>query len=125
MNLGVIGTGHVGLVTCVSIAAESHGVVGTDQDEDPLTQLLALQRRKGLRVPLPTNEDPYRVDAGCAISNVPKPIGLRSARDLLIRFPVPAGALPKIWGEANPLAVEQAVATPPIPLIEKSTVPKA
>jgi UDPglucose 6-dehydrogenase len=32
MRVGVLGTGHVGLVTCLSLAAAGHRVVGTDTD---------------------------------------------------------------------------------------------
>ena len=32
MRVGVIGTGHVGLITCASFAAVGHHVVGTDAD---------------------------------------------------------------------------------------------
>ena len=39
MPIGVIGTGHVGLVTCVSLARLGHDVFGTDSYADKLVQL--------------------------------------------------------------------------------------
>ena len=39
MNVGVIGTGHVGLVTCVTMAALGHRVVGCDSDPEKMEQL--------------------------------------------------------------------------------------
>ena len=39
MKVAVIGTGHVGLVTCVTFANIGHDVVGTDVDSEK-TELL-------------------------------------------------------------------------------------
>jgi UDPglucose 6-dehydrogenase len=39
MRIGVIGTGHVGLVTCVCLAHMGHDVIGTDSDADRIHQL--------------------------------------------------------------------------------------
>jgi UDPglucose 6-dehydrogenase len=39
MRVAVIGTGHVGLVTCVTFAALGHEVVGTDSDTDKIQTL--------------------------------------------------------------------------------------
>ena len=39
MRVGVIGTGHVGLVTCVSFAALGHEVVGMDSDQSKIDSL--------------------------------------------------------------------------------------
>lgn len=41
MNVAVIGTGHVGLMTCVSMAAVGHRVVGCDADRGKIAQLSA------------------------------------------------------------------------------------
>jgi len=41
MRVGVIGTGHVGLITCASFAAIGHDVVGTDADRAKIDALLA------------------------------------------------------------------------------------
>src|SRR5687767_4701221 len=41
MRVGVIGTGHVGLITCASFAAVGHDVVGTDADRTKIDALLA------------------------------------------------------------------------------------
>ena len=39
MRVGVIGTGHVGVVTCVSLAAVGHDVVGTDLEDEKIEML--------------------------------------------------------------------------------------
>ncbi|MBA3431522.1 MAG: UDP-glucose/GDP-mannose dehydrogenase family protein [Actinobacteria bacterium] len=39
MRVAVIGTGHVGLITCASLAALGHDVVGTDADEEKISLL--------------------------------------------------------------------------------------
>lgn len=39
MKIGVIGTGHVGLVTCASLAKVGHDVVGTDVDTNKIALL--------------------------------------------------------------------------------------
>ena len=39
MQVAVIGTGHVGLVTCVTLAALGHKVIGTDSDADKVQAL--------------------------------------------------------------------------------------
>ena len=41
MRVAVIGTGHVGLITCASFAAVGHDVVGTDADRAKIDALLA------------------------------------------------------------------------------------
>ncbi len=38
MNIGVIGTGYVGLVTAVGLAELGHNVIGTDKDEDKINK---------------------------------------------------------------------------------------
>jgi UDPglucose 6-dehydrogenase len=39
MRAGVVGTGHVGLVTAVTLASMGHEVIGTDSDEDKIAGL--------------------------------------------------------------------------------------
>ncbi|MGH9196909.1 MAG: hypothetical protein ACRD1T_14355, partial [Acidimicrobiia bacterium] len=39
MKVAVIGTGHVGLITCVSMAAIGHTVCGADVDESKIAKL--------------------------------------------------------------------------------------
>lgn len=39
MRIGVFGTGHVGLITCVTLAAVGHDVVGTDLDDEKIDML--------------------------------------------------------------------------------------
>lgn len=41
MNIAVVGTGHVGLITCVTMAEKGHRVIGTDVDPDKLQRLNA------------------------------------------------------------------------------------
>ena len=39
MRICVIGTGHVGLITCVSLAELGYEVVGMDSDQEKMDQL--------------------------------------------------------------------------------------
>src|SRR3712207_3405357 len=39
MKIGVVGTGHVGLVTCAALASIGHDVVGHDSDAEKIEQL--------------------------------------------------------------------------------------
>ena len=39
MNIAVMGTGHVGLVSCVALARMGHEVVGFDVDEEKVSLL--------------------------------------------------------------------------------------
>src|SRR4051812_17247385 len=41
MRIGVIGTGHVGLVTCATLAHAGHDVVGVDEDASKVASLSA------------------------------------------------------------------------------------
>ena len=41
MNVAVMGTGHVGLMTSVALASLGHDVVGTDVDEEKITLLMS------------------------------------------------------------------------------------
>ena len=41
MKVGILGTGHVGLITCVTLASVGHDVVGVDADPEKTE---ALQR---------------------------------------------------------------------------------
>jgi UDP-glucose 6-dehydrogenase len=50
MKVGVIGTGHVGAITCLSLASVGHRVVGCDADfekfERSLERSLAVPRAR-------------------------------------------------------------------------------
>ena len=39
MRIGVFGTGHVGLITCVTLAAVGHDVVGTELEDEKIDML--------------------------------------------------------------------------------------
>lgn len=123
MRVGVIGTGHVGLVTCVSLAALGHDVVGTDQDAEKVALLSAgsspffepgvdeLLTQELARGRLAFTNDPAEAIAG--------------AEAILISVGTP----PRSSGEANLIAVENAArtvathATGRCVVVEKSTVP--
>ena len=42
MNVAVMGTGHVGLITCVTLASIGHEVTGTDIDAERIALLQRL-----------------------------------------------------------------------------------
>jgi glycine/D-amino acid oxidase-like deaminating enzyme len=60
VRVGVIGAGHVGLVTCVSLASVGHRVVGTDSEDKPghFDYLFATPDLAGLCVDLRLDNDP-------------------------------------------------------------------
>lgn len=123
MRIGVIGTGHVGLVTCASLAKVGHDVVGCDVDaakietlrngqvpffEPGLDELLAEQRDAGRLAFSDRSED--------AVAEA----------DVVF---ICVGTPPRDSGEANLVAVEQSVidvakkAKRRAVVVEKSTVP--
>jgi UDPglucose 6-dehydrogenase len=123
MNVGVIGTGHVGLVTCVTMAALGHRVVGCDSDPEKMEQL---QRRSapffepGLQELLEET-----VSQGTLRFTSEPAEAIADAAVVFICVGTPARAS----GEANLIAVEQAAqavarhATGKTVVVEKSTVP--
>ena len=123
MRVGVIGTGHVGLITCASFAAVGHDVVGTDADRTKIEALLAGD--------MPFHE-PGVADSireGVAAGRLTFAFETAEAvRDADVVF-VCVGTPPRATGEANLVAVEQAVreamhhAKPGLVIAEKSTVP--
>jgi UDPglucose 6-dehydrogenase len=123
MNVGVIGTGHVGLVTCVTMAAVGHRVVGCDSDPEKMEQLERASApffEPGLQDLLQETTQngslSFTSDAEKAIAD---------AQVVFICVGTPA----KASGEANLIAVEQAAqavarhATGKTVVVEKSTVP--
>ena len=123
MNVGVIGTGHVGLVTCVTMAATGHRVVGCDSDPEKMAQLGRGSTpffEPGLQELLDETTESgalsFTSDAEKAIAD---------AQVVFICVGTPA----KASGEANLIAVEQAAqsvarhATGKTVVVEKSTVP--
>jgi UDPglucose 6-dehydrogenase len=123
MKVGVVGTGHVGLITCASFAAVGHDVVGTDADRAKIDALLAAD--------MPFHEPEV---ADCIRDGMAKgkltfahDTG-RAVADADVVF-VCVGTPPRATGEANLVAVERAVrdvvrsATPGLVIADKSTVP--
>src|ERR671915_247189 len=123
MNVGVIGTGHVGLVTCVTMAALGHRVVGCDSDPEKMEQLergSAPFFEPGLQELL---EETAQNGSLSFTSEAAKAIA-----DAQVVF-VCVGTPAKASGEANLIAVEQAAqavarpATGKNVVVEKATVP--
>ena len=123
MAVGVIGTGHVGLITCLSFASVGHRVTGFDVDASKTETL-----RQGRM--------PFHEPGGQAMLEVATASGRLAFTDdiaeavagadvVFICVGTPIGAS----GAANLLAVEQAAreiaraATGPLVVAEKSTVP--
>jgi UDPglucose 6-dehydrogenase len=123
VQIAVVGTGHVGLVTCASLAALGHHVVGTDADADKISML-----RQGmipffepglgdlLREQLTAGRLGFVPDAASAVPGAE------------VAF-ICVGTPSRADGEASLLAVEKAGrdiarhATEPLVVVEKSTVP--
>jgi len=123
MKVGVIGTGHVGLMTCLSLAVRGHDVVGADADAAKIERLRAGD------VPFyepGAAEHLHRAlqDGHLRFSTV-TPDAVRGADVVFICVGTPARAT----GEANLAAVEDAgravarAADGPLVVAEKSTVP--
>ncbi|HYZ47100.1 MAG TPA: UDP-glucose/GDP-mannose dehydrogenase family protein [Actinomycetota bacterium] len=123
MRVGVIGTGHVGLITCVSLASIGHEVVGTDADEAKIGRLQAGESpfyEPGVQEML--------VDglASGRLSFTAEPSQAIAGADVVF---ICVGTPPRADGEANLVAVEHAArtvarhATGPVVVAEKSTVP--
>ncbi|HEX8099474.1 MAG TPA: UDP-glucose/GDP-mannose dehydrogenase family protein, partial [Actinomycetota bacterium] len=123
MKVAVIGTGHVGLVTCATLADAGHEVTGTDADGEKIVRLIrgetpffepGLQDlvRRGLE------------EGGLSFSTDPAEALARAK----VAF-ICVGTPPRADGEANLLAVERSAtdvarhATNDIVVAEKSTVP--
>jgi UDPglucose 6-dehydrogenase len=123
MEVAVIGTGHVGLVTAATLAAIGHHVVGLDQD---VAKIDALQRGA---IPIfePGLEELVRqgVERGSLRFCHDPAEGLRDQEVAFVCVGTPQGPL----GEANLLAVERAArsigehATRDMVVVHKSTVP--
>jgi UDPglucose 6-dehydrogenase len=123
MDVVVVGTGHVGLVTCASLAVLGHDVTGLDSDREKIGLL-----RDGL-VPHyePGLEDllaEARAGGRLRFADVPA-AGIARANVVLICVGTP----PRASGEANLVAVESAARAiaghlaDRAVVVEKSTVP--
>lgn len=123
MRVVVIGTGHVGLVTCVTLASIGHDVVGTDADHGKIAKL-----RAGIS-PFyePGAEELLRrgLESG-RLCFTAEPEEAHPGREVAF---ICVGTPPRADGEAKLSAVEAAArqfarhATGPAVVIEKSTVP--
>ncbi len=123
MRVAVIGTGHVGLITCVSMAEVGHDVAGMDADPDKMASLAAGVMpfyEPGVGELLRSN-----VAAG-RLRFTPDTADAVAGADVVF---ICVGTPPRASGEANLLAVEHAaravavVATGPLVVAQKSTVP--
>ena len=123
LPVGVIGTGHVGLITCLSLSSVGHRVVGYDLDAAKISTL-----RDGR---MPFHEPGGREMLGAELASgrlsfsddIAQAVSGADVVFICVGTPIRAS------GEANLLAVEQAArqiaqaATGPLVVVEKSTVP--
>ena len=123
MRVAVVGTGHVGLVTCVTMAELGHQVVGLDSDPEKVEQLSAGHSwfwEPGLEELLAKSLGNGTLTFTTEIEELPG--------DLEVAF-ICVGTPARVDGEANLLAVELAArqiarhATGPMVIVEKSTTP--
>ena len=123
MRVAVIGTGHVGLVTCVTFAAMGHDVVGTDSDGEKIESL-----NKGI-VPFFEPGVADLLHEGFASGRLSFVTNYENAVPGADVVFICVGTPPRASGEANLIAVEKAArevaryAVGPTILAEKSTVP--
>src|SRR5687768_1679670 len=123
MIVGVIGTGHVGAITSLSLATVGHQVVGCDADPEKVKALAEAHMpfhepggQQMLEEQLTSGRLTFTTETAAAVPD---------ADVVFICVGTPALAS----GEANLLAVEQAArdiagaATRPLVVAEKSTVP--
>src|SRR6266511_2643114 len=123
MNVAVIGTGHVGLVTCVALAHLGHQVAGTDSDGEKI----ALLQRGSSPFYEPGLDD--LLAQGMATGGlVFRPSIAEAVPGAEVVF-ICVGTPPRADGDASLLSVERSAreiarhATGPTVLVEKSTVP--
>jgi len=123
VRIGVIGTGHVGLVTCAALAALGHDVIGNDSDAEKIAVI-----NRGL-TPFhePDLEDLLHGEMAAArLSFTEDPKDAIEGAEVVFLC---VGTPPKASGEASLVAVEAAAkivakhATGPLVVVEKSTVP--
>jgi UDPglucose 6-dehydrogenase len=123
LRVGVIGTGHVGLITCTSLASVGHNVVGCDADPAKVSALV-----EG-RMPFHEPGVEELLKARLADGTLRFTTDTAQAVDVADIVFICVGTPPRASGEANLLAVEQAAreiaraATGPLVVVEKSTVP--
>src|SRR6266498_3558221 len=123
MRIVVIGTGHVGLVTCGALAAFGHSVTGLDSDEEKIATLAAgqlpfIEPELDELIARATAEGRLRF-----VSAAPVEIAEADAVFICVGTP------PLPSGEPNLIAMERAAeiagrhATDGCVIVEKSTVP--
>jgi UDPglucose 6-dehydrogenase len=123
LKVGVIGTGHVGLITSVTLAAMGHDVVGVDSDPEKIQRLQRGEApffEPGLQELLDGASDGRRISFATEIA--------AGVVDREVVF-ICVGTPPRQTGEANLVAVEDAArqvaraADRDLVVVEKSTVP--
>jgi len=123
MIVGVLGAGHVGLVTCVSLASIGHHVSGYDIDRSKVEALM--ERRMPFHEPGLQDALDAQVARG-HLSFTDDIAGAVAGADVVF---ICVGTPTRASGQANLLAVERAArdiakeATGPLVVVEKSTVP--
>jgi UDPglucose 6-dehydrogenase len=123
MQIGVLGTGHVGLITCVSLAALGHRVVGIDKDQEKIARL-----KHGIppfyEVDLEVLLKRFMEERRLTFSEIPAQ-AIADAQVVFICVETP----PATSGEANLTSVESAIrdiasnAAGRTVVVQKSTVP--
>jgi UDPglucose 6-dehydrogenase len=123
MTVGVVGTGHVGLITCLSLASVGHRVIGYDIDPSKVEGLMAG------RIPFhePGIQDVLEKEVAAGrLSFTEETAQAVAGADVVF---ICVGTPTRASGQANLLAVERAArdiareATGPLVVVEKSTVP--
>ena len=123
MRVVVVGTGHVGLITAVTMAAIGHDVVGVDDDEEKIGALgqgICPFFEPGLETLLEQMMSAGRLRFDVDPTNV-----IRGAEVIFFCVGTPA----RVSGEANLVALERATRSiasslsGPAVVVEKSTVP--
>lgn len=121
MKVGVIGAGHVGLVTAAALATLDHDIICCDNDPAKIEQL------KSGRAPFfePGLEESLRDNDGRLHFAIDVSVAVQEAEVVFVCVGTP----PRASGEANLVAVEQVArevarhATGRIVIVDKSTVP--
>ena len=123
MTVGVVGTGHVGLITCLSLASIGHRVIGYDIDPSKVEGLM--EGRMPFHEPGIQDVLEKEVAAG-RLSFTEETAQAVAGADVVF---ICVGTPTRASGQANLLAVERAArdiareATGPLVVVEKSTVP--
>ena len=123
MKVGVVGTGHVGLVTCATLASVGHDVVGHDSDDEKIAQL------ESGAMPFfePGLEELVKEQVASGRLRFTTQMA-ETAADADVVF-LCVGTPPRASGDANLVAVEASArevarhATGRLLVVEKSTVP--